>query len=126
MNYCIEKGFKNIAIIGATGKREDHTLANISLLIEYARKVNIRMFTDYGVFTPIFTTTTFQSFAKQQVSIFSIEATNKLTSQNLRYPIENRQFKYWWEGSLNEAIKENFTLFTKGEVIIFQTYEKKD
>lgn len=126
MNYCIEKGYKNIAIIGATGKREDHTLANISLLIEYARKVNIRMFTDYGVFTPIFTTTTFQSFAKQQISIFSIEAINKLTSQNLRYPIENRQFKYWWEGSLNEAIKENFTLFTKGEVIIFQTYEKKD
>jgi thiamine pyrophosphokinase len=125
MNYCIEKGYKNIAIIGATGKREDHTLANISLLIEYARKVNIRMFTDYGVFTPIFTTTTFQSFAKQQVSIFSIEATNKLTSQNLRYPIENRQFKYWWEGSLNEAVKENFTLFTKGEVIIYQTYEIK-
>ena len=125
MNYCIEKEFKNIAIIGATGKREDHTLANISLLTEYARKVNVRMFTDYGVFVPIFETTTFQSFAKQQISIFSIDATNKLTSQNLRYPIEDRQFKYWWEGSLNEAIKENFTLITKGEVIIYQTYEIK-
>ena len=125
MNYCIEKGFRNIAIIGATGKREDHTLANISLLTEYARKVNVRMFTDYGVFVPICETTTFQSFAKQQVSIFSMQVDNKLTSENLRYPIKNRQFKYWWEGSLNEAIKENFTLFTKGEVIIFQTYEKK-
>lgn len=126
MNLCIEKGFKNIAIIGATGKREDHTLANISLLIEYAREVNVRMFSDYGVFVPIFQTTTFQSFAKQQISIFSLQADNYLTSENLRYPIENRQFKYWWQGSLNEAIKENFTLFTKGEVIIFQTYEIKD
>ena len=126
MNFCIEKGFKEVAILGATGKREDHTLANISLLIEYSKQVNVRMFTDYGVFVPISQTTTLSSFAKQQVSIFSLDANNPLTSKNLRYPIENRKFKYWWEASLNEAIKENFTLFTKGEVIIFQTYEKKD
>ena len=126
MNYCIEKGFKEVAILGATGKREDHTLANISLLTEYARKVNVRMFTDYGVFVPISKTTTLSSFAKQQVSIFSLDANNPLTSKNLRYPIENRKFKYWWEASLNEAIKENFTLFTESEVIIYQTYEVKN
>lgn len=126
MNFCIEKGFKEVAILGATGKREDHTLANISLLIEYSKQVNVRMFTDYGVFVPISQTTTLSSFAKQQVSIFSLDANNPLTSKNLRYPIENRKFKYWWEASLNEAIEENFTLFTESEVIIFQTYEKKD
>jgi thiamine pyrophosphokinase len=84
------------------------------------------MFTDYGVFVPISQTTTLSSFAKQQVSIFSLDANNPLTSKNLRYPIENRKFKYWWEASLNEAIKENFTLFTESEVIIYQTYEIKN
>lgn len=126
MNYCIEKGFKEVAILGATGKREDHTLANISLLIKYSKQVNVRMFTDYGVFVPISQTTTLSSFAKQQVSIFSLDANNPLTSKNLRYPIENRKFKYWWEASLNEAIEENFTLFTESEVIIYQTYEVKN
>lgn len=126
MNFCIEKGFKEVAILGATGKREDHTLANISLLIEYSKQVNVRMFTDYGVFVPISQTTTLSSFAKQQISIFSLDANNPLTSKNLRYPIENRKFKYWWEASLNEAIKENFTLFTESEVIIYQTYEIKN
>ena len=126
MNFCIEKGFKEVAILGATGKREDHTLANISLLLEYSKQVNVRMFTDYGVFVPISQTTTLSSFAKQQVSIFSLDANNPLTSKNLRYPIENRKFKYWWEASLNEAIKENFTLFTESEVIIYQTYEIKN
>lgn len=126
MNFCIEKGFKEVAILGATGKREDHTLANISLLIEYSKQVNVRMFTDYGVFVPISQTTTLSSFAKQQVSIFSLDANNPLTSKKLRYPIENRKFKYWWEASLNEAIEENFTLFTESEVIIYQTYEVKN
>lgn len=125
VNYCIEKGFHNIAILGATGMREDHTMANISLLIDYAKKISVRMFTDHGVFIPIFESTTFVSFPKQQVSVFSLEPDKALTSRNLLYPIENRTFKYWWEGSLNEAENKNFTLETKGEVIVFQTYEAK-
>ena len=30
--YCREQGYKNIVILGATGKREDHTMGNLSLL----------------------------------------------------------------------------------------------
>ena len=47
--YCLQKGWRNIAYLGATGKREDHTLGNISLLMRYFREFGIRgiMFTDY-------------------------------------------------------------------------------
>lgn len=131
VKFCKEKGFKRIAILGACGMREDHSLANISLLISYCKMLkcekdsSVMMFSDYGVFIPIVETTTFASFPKQQVSIFSLESDKALTSRNLLYPIENRCFKYWWEGSLNEAENKNFTLETKGEVIVFQTYEAK-
>lgn len=37
VNFLLAKGKRRIAIIGATGKREDHTLGNISLLIDYLR-----------------------------------------------------------------------------------------
>ena len=37
VNFLLSQGKKNIAIVGATGKREDHTLGNISLLIDYMR-----------------------------------------------------------------------------------------
>ena len=32
--FLQKKGYRKIAIVGATGKREDHTLGNISLLID--------------------------------------------------------------------------------------------
>ena len=35
VRYLQKRGFRRIAIVGATGKREDHTLGNISLLLEY-------------------------------------------------------------------------------------------
>ena len=32
--YLLSKGKRRIAIVGATGKREDHTIGNVSLLME--------------------------------------------------------------------------------------------
>ena len=37
VNFLLAQGKRRIAIIGATGNREDHTLGNISLLSDYLR-----------------------------------------------------------------------------------------
>ncbi len=37
--FCMAQGKIDIAIVGATGKREDHTMANISLLAEYCHEI---------------------------------------------------------------------------------------
>ena len=123
--YCINHGFKHIAIVGATGKREDHTLGNISLLVNYGKEADVRMFTDYGVFIPVFHDTTFECFPHQQVSIFNLRQENTLNAQGLCYPINNRNFAQWWEGTLNEAQGHTFSLQLKGEAIVFQTYSAK-
>ena len=36
VKWCNERGYNDIVIVGATGKREDHTIGNISLLTEYS------------------------------------------------------------------------------------------
>ena len=38
VSWCSEMGYKDIVIVGATGKREDHTIGNISLLVEYTKR----------------------------------------------------------------------------------------
>ena len=62
VQFCVDKGIKDITIVGGTGKREDHTLGNISLLAEYVHIANVVMATNWGIFTPINTTTQFKSF----------------------------------------------------------------
>lgn len=41
VNFCLKQGFSDLLILGATGKREDHTLGNISLLVEYMDQANV-------------------------------------------------------------------------------------
>lgn len=53
VRFLKAQGKRQITIIGGTGKREDHTLGNISLLMDYMQEgLQVRMITDYGVFIP--------------------------------------------------------------------------
>ena len=117
VRFLMEQGKRRIAIVGATGKREDHTIGNISLLIEYARSgCDVCSFTDHGVFIPCNGTTTQKCRKGQQVSIFSITA-KELSAEGLLYPIYD--FNNWWQGTLNECTGEEFTIKAKGEYLLF-------
>lgn len=75
-----------LAYLGATGKREDHTLGNIALMMRYRRDFAIlpEMYTDYGWFTPANGNMVFSTFMRQQMSIFNFSCT-KLESTGLRW-----------------------------------------
>lgn len=112
VNFLLAKGKRRIAIIGATGKREDHTLGNISLLIDYLRAgADVRTYTDYGIFIPCRSTRTFPSHPGQQVSIINFTA-HGLHGKGLVYPLSD--FTNWWQGTLNECTSTEFTIERKG------------
>lgn len=120
IRFLQEKGFRKIAILGAAGKREDHTLGNISLLIDYMRSgMEVRTFTDYGVFMPIEGTQTFASHPGQQVSIINFGAKG-LKGEGLVYPLSD--FTNWWQGTLNEATADHFSIHCEGEYLLFIAY----
>ncbi len=120
VRFCMEQGKKRIAIVSATGKREDHTIGNISLLIEYMRAgAEVQSFTDHGVFIPCNGTTTHKCRKGQQVSIFSITAKD-MSANGLLYPIYD--FTNWWQGTLNECTADTFTINATGEYLLFINY----
>lgn len=119
VNQVKKLGFREVLILGATGLREDHTLGNISLLIQYIRDFDrVEMLSDFGIFTPIMHTTTFESEPGQQVSLFSLFPHRALSVSGLRYPIEKRRLLSWWEATLNEALGKEFTVILEEETPI--------
>ena len=122
VHYLKEKGITEIDILGATGKREDHTLGNISLLIEYLKEgIEARMFTDEGVFLPCLDNAEIEGLEiGQPISIFNFGAT-ELHGQGLCYPLSD--FTSWWQGTLNEAMDSCFTITAHGYFMIYLPYD---
>lgn len=120
VEYLAGKGIKNIVIVAGTGRREDHTLGNISLLIEYLYMgLNVRIYTDYGMMVACSGNQSFYCHKGCAVSIFGF-GTEDMKSEGLAYPI--RDFTSWWQGTLNKTTGNQFSIHCKGEYIVFINY----
>ena len=125
VNFCVEKQWKEITIVGATGKREDHSIGNISLIPDYADYAQVQLITDYGVFVPLKESGHFESYAKQQVSIFSITPQTLFTLRGLKYPLTKQKLPQWWTGTLNESTGDDFYIeMDCGKALLFRVFPK--
>ncbi|HUW06525.1 MAG TPA: thiamine diphosphokinase [Williamwhitmania sp.] len=121
IRFCQANGFRRIAILGSTGLREDHTLGNISLMVNYAQTdLDVTIITDTGIFIPVLASRSFASFAGQQISLFSFNSETTITTEGLKYPIVGQKLSMWWQGTLNEALGESFRIdFSPGPLAVY-------
>ena len=102
-----------IHILGATGRREDHTLGNISLLADYQKEAplcQLDMVSDWGRFVAANGQRTFVSEPGQEVSIFAFDNSLRMSATGLKYPLEGVIFDSLWKATLNTATGSSFTL----------------
>ena len=128
VSFCRDSGWRRIAVVGATGRREDHTLGNLSLLADYAQQADsVCAVTNYGVFFTAAKSGDFPSIPGQQISIIALQGGTEVTSSGLKYPMEKLKLTRWWQATLNEAAGDSFHLdFTPGsELLIFQEHPDK-
>ena len=124
IQWVENKGVKDATILGATGKRDDHSLANIFTLLEFPTSLKCTLITDHGFFTTTEGTTELQSFNGQQISLFSTDPDIEITSTNLKYYFNRKKLNTIYSGSLNESTSATFTLsLTYGKILVYQVFE---
>lgn len=110
-----------IAYLGATGKREDHTLGNIALMMHYYDHFNVQpfMLTDEGIFIAAHGDGRFDVTPGQQVSLFNFGC-QQLESQGLRWSIY--PFDALWQGTLNEAVQPIIQIKADNVYLVYITW----
>ncbi|MCD7969538.1 MAG: thiamine diphosphokinase [Alistipes sp.] len=123
-NYPDETG--DILILGATGKREDHTIGNISLLRDYNTfygfSGRVRMVTGLGIIDHIGEDSLFGSFCGQQVTILCLDPATRITTHNLKYSLHRANLRAWWQGTLNESLGDTFGIGTDGDTFVYRLF----
>lgn len=106
-----------ITVFGATGKREDHSIGNISLLADFGFMLDshglngvVSMVTDYGTFVPVNRSCEFVLPVSQPLSIFAFDESLRISSEGLAFPTGNVRFDMWWKATLNTVSAEKVRL----------------
>ena len=123
IQWVENKGVKDAIILGATGKRDDHSLANIFTLLQHSSPLEMILYTNYGIFSVVQDEQKFDSFIGQQISLFATDPKIEVTSNNLKYNLNNKILTTLYNGSLNESTNENFTLtLSHGKILVYQVF----
>ena len=124
LKWAENNGAKKASILGATGKRDDHSLANIFTLLEFPSQLKMTIFTDHGKFSVVKGDQKFASITGEQVSIFSADQTIEITSTYLKYNLNSKQLTTLYFGSLNESINDVFTIsISHGKILVYQVFK---
>ena len=99
---------QEIVILGATGLREDHTIGNLGLLMEYTRMFNlgerkVSIVSDYGTAFAITDSSELHLGEGRRFSIFSADNSLTIKSKGLQWPLDDVVFDAWWKATLNRT-----------------------
>ena len=113
MRYVLEHHpeVTDIHILGATGLREDHTVGNLGLLMEYTRMfslgdIHVEMVSDFSTAFAITDSCELHVGAGRRVSLFSPDNSLTIRSEGLQWPTDNVVFDNWWPATLNRAVAD--------------------
>lgn len=117
-----ERGVRRVVLLGATGKREDHTLGNLSLLPSYAALVDeLIVLTDTGYFRLITSDSAIEVGLGSQLSIFNFAQT-PISLSGVHWPLEQRTLAALWAGTLNRADEDTIIIRTDSPLLLFVAY----
>ena len=107
IEYLAQKGVKDIAIVAATGRREDHTLGNISMLLylDSLGKKGI-IIDDYSEMEMISSSPAFINDRYAFFSLLNITGCAKgISIQNAKYPLDDGEITCEYQyGISNEVL----------------------
>lgn len=122
LTLAIERGARRVTVLGAFGRREDHSIGNLMLCAARMNEVEIQMVGDRGVFSFIDSDSTFESFAGQQVSLFTLSPSTEISTIGLRYEPPHNRLSAMWQGVSNEALGDEFKIQTNGPTIVYRLF----
>lgn len=124
VTYALHEGWHRITILGGTGRREDHTIANAFLLLDYLEMgAEVQMVSEEGVFIPFGGRLEIDLPIGQEISLFAQDQ-QPMSARGVAYPFEHRVFPKLWQMTLNCATTSPVELETAGVALLYIAQEK--
>ena len=113
----------SVVLLGATGLREDHALANIFHLLDFTEEVpDTTIVTDSGTFVAVRGEQTFPCRPGDAVSVFAPLPGTHTVSRGLAWPLEGVDLAPLWRGTLNRTTSDSFSLHANFPLLLYRPH----
>jgi thiamine pyrophosphokinase len=122
-DYLIDRKIPAVNVIWATGKRADHTITNLTTIINYRNKLKIVILDDHSKIYLL--PHKFEKWYTKDsiISLIPIGEVSGITTENLFYPLQNETLQLGYRtGSSNHVTKDGIVTIThqNGDLLLME------
>jgi len=126
ISWAIKQKYDHITVVGAAGKRLDHTVGNLGVLPKFYPDALVRLVDDLGELTYIGKELTFAGKRGDVVSLIPLNRCEGITTKGLRYGLEDEVLELGVrEGTSNVVIASPVTITVKkGHLLLYRLFAR--
>ena len=122
IEFCIERGATEVSIVGAGGRRADHALGNLSVLVLFRDRVDVRIIDDLFEISVVNGTAEVSGSKGTVVSLIALGPCEGVTTEGLRWKLLNDSLTFNPRGIHNELLGHSGRVTVRsGDLILFQS-----
>lgn len=125
-DYLIERNIPAVNVVWATGKRADHTIANITNIVQYRNLLKIVIIDDHSKIFLL--QNKFEKWYSKDsiISLIPVGEVTGIWTQNLFYSLNNESLKTGYRnGNSNHVIEDGIVRIThqKGDLLLMECFD---
>ena len=124
LDWVVINRIQDVTLLGATGLREDLTMANHYILFDYLEKLNIVMITNHFTVTCHRGPRSFDSFPGETVSLFPQRFGTVVSTTALKYPLNKFVLDPSASGVSNQSLGATFSVDTSNPILVYRGHRK--
>ncbi len=127
IEFLIEREFPAVNIVWATGRRADHTIANLTNIVRYKNQIKIVVFDDYSKVFPLVGHYEKWYAAHTPISLIPVGTVEGITTTGLLYNLDNETLTLGYRnGNSNQTTEDGFVEIsaTTGDLLIMECQDR--
>ena len=125
-DYLIERKIPAVNVVWATGKRSDHTIANITNIVQYRNILKIVILDDYSKIFLL--PNKFEKWYTKNsiISLIPVGKVIGVSTQNLFYPLKNESLKIGYRNGNSNHVNEDGIVkieYIKGDLLMMVCFD---
>lgn len=121
LEIIVEKGFKNVDVLGGSGGEQDHFLGNLTVAFGFKDQLNIKFYDEFSEYYFIPKRFTVKGAKDKMVSLYPFPSVENITTKGLNWCLTNGDLSITSRiGTRNFAVEDEVSVeYETGDLLIF-------
>ena len=121
LEIILQKGYKNIDVLGASGGEQDHFLGNLTVAFSFKEKLNIKFYDEFSEYFFIPKNFVLKNVKDCMISLYPFPIAENVFTKGLNWSLNGESLNITSRiGTRNFAVQEDVSVeYEKGDLLVF-------